>query len=367
MPSGLIARPTRRLVTAIAASANSAPTRAWSRASFQTSSISSPGSATRISDSMPPFFIAIGMTAVSAGALTSARNQRGAADSSFASLTIEEASDGSPTPARTCRRCCRLATSALTSPRSGASGDRASEVATKSLVSRIALCVSTRVRSLACKSTWTASTASQSANSDAKIRLIRLPREIERHIRRRLFYPSPLILPGGLSMVARRPALSPCRAGQVRRVGARQGVQRLRVLIIDDHPIIVSGCRALLEGEGDIEVVEAQDGAAGYAAYFDLKPDVAIIDINLPGFSGLELLRRIIERAPDARLIVFSMNDDPIVAARAIEAGAKGYIAKNDDPALFAGAVKLVANGGRYLHPEMARRIAFLRADPSPD
>ena len=55
------------------------------------------------------------------------------------------------------------------------------------------------------------------------------------------------------------------------------------------------------------------------------------------------------------------------VAARAIEAGAKGYIAKNDDPTLFADAVKTVANGGRYLHPDMARRIAFLRADPSPD
>jgi len=141
----------------------------------------------------------------------------------------------------------------------------------------------------------------------------------------------------------------------------------VRVLIVDDHPIIVSGCRALLEGEGDIEVVEAQDGASGFAAYFDLKPDVAIIDINLPGYSGLELLRRIIEHAPDARLVIFSMNDDPVVAARAIEAGARGYIAKNDDPSLFAGAIKTVAGGGRYLHPEMARRIAFLRAEPGPD
>ena len=78
-------------------------------------------------------------------------------------------------------------------------------------------------------------------------------------------------------------------------------------------------------------------------------------------------MRSIAERAPDARLVIFSMNDDPIVAARAIEAGAKGYIAKNDDPALFADAIKAVANGGRYLHPEMARRIAFLRAGPGPD
>ena len=141
----------------------------------------------------------------------------------------------------------------------------------------------------------------------------------------------------------------------------------MRVLIVDDHPIIVSGCRALLEGEPDIQVNEAQDGAAGFAAFFNVKPDVGVIDINLPGYSGLELLRRILEREPEARLVIFSMNDDPIVAARAIEAGAKGYIAKNDDPALFADAIKTVANGGRYLHPEMARRIAFLRAGPSPD
>ncbi len=139
-------------------------------------------------------------------------------------------------------------------------------------------------------------------------------------------------------------------------------MQLLRVLIVDDHPIVISGCRALLEADSRVEVREARDGASGFAAFFDQSPDVAVIDINLPGHSGLELLRRILERAPEARLIVFSMNDDPVVAARAIEAGAKGYIAKNDDPALFAEAVRQVANGGLYLHPEMARQIAFLRA-----
>jgi two-component system invasion response regulator UvrY len=141
----------------------------------------------------------------------------------------------------------------------------------------------------------------------------------------------------------------------------------LRVLVVDDHPIVISGCRALLEADPGVEVIEAQDGASGLAAFFDLKPDVAVIDINLPGHSGLELLRRIIDEAPEARLIVFSMNDDPIVASRAIQAGAKGYIAKNDDPALFAGAVRQVAGGGLYLHPEMARQIAFLRAGGNTD
>ena len=136
----------------------------------------------------------------------------------------------------------------------------------------------------------------------------------------------------------------------------------MRVLIVDDHPIIISGCRVLLGTDPSVEVFEAQDGTAGFAAFFDHQPDVALIDIDLPGVSGFELLRRILQRSPEARLIIFSMNDDPVVVARAIEAGAKGYIAKNDDPALFAEAVRAVANGGVYLHPEMARQIAFLRA-----
>jgi two-component system invasion response regulator UvrY len=139
----------------------------------------------------------------------------------------------------------------------------------------------------------------------------------------------------------------------------------VRVLIVDDHPIVVSGCKALLESDPTIMVFDAADGASGYAAYFAQHPDVAVIDLNLPGLSGLELCRRILQREPDARLIIFSMNDDPVFAARAIEAGAKGYIAKNDDPLLFVEAVRRVAEGGVYLHPEMAREIAFLRASSS--
>jgi DNA-binding NarL/FixJ family response regulator len=135
----------------------------------------------------------------------------------------------------------------------------------------------------------------------------------------------------------------------------------MRVLIVDDHPIVVSGCRALLGADPTIEVVDAADGETGYLAYFAEPPDVAVIDINLPGVSGLEVCRRILQRDPQARLIVFSMNDDPIFAVRAIEAGAKGYIAKNDDPLLFADAVRRVAAGDVYLRPEMAREVAFIR------
>src|SRR5580704_10314278 len=200
------------------------------------------------------------------------------------------------------------------------------------------------------------------------MRLSRLRREIERHIRLGPFLSFTVDFARAACQcwwrAAPYSAFALC-GGE--RSGSPRRLESVRVLIVDDHPIIVSGCRALLEGEPEVEVIEARDGAGGFNAYFDHKPDVGVVDINLPGYSGLELLRRILEREPEARLVIFSMNDDPTVAARAIEAGAKGYIAKNDDPTLFAGAVKTVANGGRYLHPEMARRIAFLRADPSPD
>jgi two-component system, NarL family, invasion response regulator UvrY len=140
------------------------------------------------------------------------------------------------------------------------------------------------------------------------------------------------------------------------------GARHLRVLIIDDHPIVVSGCKALLGAETAIEVVDAADGKSGYSAYFSYRPDVAVIDLNLPGVSGIELCRRILQRDRQARLLIFSMNEDPFFAARAIEAGAKGYVAKSDDPLLFIGAVRQVAGGGVYLHPEMARDVAFNRA-----
>ncbi|HTO67445.1 MAG TPA: response regulator transcription factor [Bradyrhizobium sp.] len=136
----------------------------------------------------------------------------------------------------------------------------------------------------------------------------------------------------------------------------------MRVLIIDDHPMIVSGCRALLSHLVDIDVIDAADGKAGYHAYFSLQPDVAVVDINLPTISGLELCRRIVVRDPDARIIIFSMHDDPIFAARAIDAGAKGYVSKNDDPSVFIEAVQQVARGAVFLQANVARALAFFKA-----
>jgi DNA-binding NarL/FixJ family response regulator len=93
------------------------------------------------------------------------------------------------------------------------------------------------------------------------------------------------------------------------------------------------------------------------------QPDVCVLDINLPSVSGFELARRILTHAASARIIMFSMNDDPIFAVRAIEAGAKGYVSKSGDPWDLVEAIREVGKGGTYLPSTIARNIAF--AGPS--
>lgn len=132
----------------------------------------------------------------------------------------------------------------------------------------------------------------------------------------------------------------------------------MRVLIVDDHPIIVAGCAAMLAGEGGIEVFDARDAETGYEAYVAQSPDVAVVDIALPGASGFELTRRILRFDAAARVVVFSMNDDAIFAARAIEAGAKGYVTKNGDPYLLLQALREVMAGGTFVMPKMGAKGA---------
>jgi two-component system invasion response regulator UvrY len=109
----------------------------------------------------------------------------------------------------------------------------------------------------------------------------------------------------------------------------------MRILIVDDHPMVIEGCRGMLSDQPDIEILEAHNADEALEACGSAAPDVVVLDINLPGVSGVELLRRILKRSPNSKIIVFTMNDDPIFAARSIEQGARGYIAKNEDPASF--------------------------------
>ena len=133
----------------------------------------------------------------------------------------------------------------------------------------------------------------------------------------------------------------------------------MRVLVVDDHRIVASGCRALFADDPSIVILEAACAESGERAFFEEHPDICVLDINLPTVSGFELARRILTRDPAARIIMFSMNDDPIFAARAIETGAKGYVSKAGDPCDLVEAVREVGKGGTYLPSAIARCIAF--------
>jgi len=133
----------------------------------------------------------------------------------------------------------------------------------------------------------------------------------------------------------------------------------MRVLIVDDHPIVASGCRTVFADEPEVVLLEAADAESGERAFVAERPDICVIDINLPTVSGFELARRILARDSSARIIMFSMNDDPVFAARAIELGAKGYVSKTGDPLDLVEAIRQVGKGETYLPPAMARSIAF--------
>ena len=102
----------------------------------------------------------------------------------------------------------------------------------------------------------------------------------------------------------------------------------MRVLIVDDHRIIASGCRALFADDPGIDILEAPDAESGERAFGEEHPDICVLDINLPTVSGYELARPILGRDASARIIMFSMNDDPMFAARAIEVGARAMSPK---------------------------------------
>jgi len=134
----------------------------------------------------------------------------------------------------------------------------------------------------------------------------------------------------------------------------------IRVMLADDHAVVREGYRRLLERTRDIEVVsEAASGEEAYRTYCTALPDVAIMDINLPGVSGVEVTRRIVARDPAARVLVFSMHEDVVFASRALQAGARGYVTKSSAPDVLVDAVRTVAEGRTYVSHDVAQKLAL--------
>ncbi len=133
------------------------------------------------------------------------------------------------------------------------------------------------------------------------------------------------------------------------------------VLILDDHPIVLQGCRRMLEDAGVAVVLEARDAVSGYRLYRRHRPDVVIIDLAMQGsgLGGLPLIRRISAHDRRVRILVFSMHSDPVIVARALEAGATGYVLKDTSSADLLEAFEKVRAGQPYLSNDLAMQVAL--------
>lgn len=141
----------------------------------------------------------------------------------------------------------------------------------------------------------------------------------------------------------------------------------IRLLLVDDHSVVRQGYRRLLEQQGNIVVAgEAATGALGLQRWRELQPDLAILDLALPDIGGLELLARIRQRDPQARLLAFSMHRDVLWAVQAIRAGALGYVTKSSPPEVLQHAVREVAGGRSFVSPDLAAEVRAALREPDP-
>jgi two-component system, NarL family, invasion response regulator UvrY len=134
----------------------------------------------------------------------------------------------------------------------------------------------------------------------------------------------------------------------------------IRVMLVDDHAVVRTGFRLLLQSLPEVSVIaEADSGEAAFQRYSELTPDIVVMDIAMPGMGGLEALKRIRARHPQARVLALSAHDDPMHARRALQEGALGFLSKRSAPEALIEAVTTVAAGRRYLDANIAQKLAL--------
>ena len=132
----------------------------------------------------------------------------------------------------------------------------------------------------------------------------------------------------------------------------------IRVLVVDDHAVVRAGLRRILDAEPDIETVgEAPNGDRAVFEAMDQKPDVVLMDVVMPGKSGIEATRAVLQAVPETTVLILSMQDDPRYVREAFDAGASGYVMKEAADDEVVDAVRAVAAGQRYLHPALGARL----------
>jgi len=134
----------------------------------------------------------------------------------------------------------------------------------------------------------------------------------------------------------------------------------IRVLLADDHPIVRAGLKEILAGTGDITVAgEATNGQEVMARVRGHDYDVAVLDLSMPGRSGIELIKQVKDEKPKLRILVLSMHSEEQYAVRALKAGASGYLTKDSAAEQLVAAIRRIAAGGAYVSPETAERLAL--------
>ena len=142
---------------------------------------------------------------------------------------------------------------------------------------------------------------------------------------------------------------------------------QITIVLADDHPVVRSGLRMLLENESDIEVVaEAGDVEAAHRYVLGHKPTVLVLDLNMPGGSSLDAIPDVADASPETAVVVLTMQEDPAFAREALQAGARGYVLKQSAGTELVQAIRAAATGGTWLNPELGARMAATSTPTGP-
>ena len=134
--------------------------------------------------------------------------------------------------------------------------------------------------------------------------------------------------------------------------------KKIRTMLVDDHAVVRTGYKLLLSGDPEIEIIaELESGEEANQQARELKPDVIVMDLSMPGMGGLEAIRRIKAKNPEIRILVFTMHDNVSFVEHAMEAGASGYITKNNAPNVLLQAVRQIAEGAQYIEPGLEEEM----------
>lgn len=135
---------------------------------------------------------------------------------------------------------------------------------------------------------------------------------------------------------------------------------KIKILLIDDHAVVRAGFKLLLTTYARVEVIaEAATGEQGIQLAQKYQPDVTVLDLSMPGMGGLETIKRIIQRNEQAKILVFSVHDEPVYVNRALNAGARGYITKNSAPKILPKAIEIIQQGEKYVEQGLLKEINY--------